>query len=113
MQRNPSGLTGFLRAVFGFIGESAVRSDLVQSRQSGVSVRIRYKNNRGGGSEREIDVLATGNGYVDAFDHSRQEIRTFRISRVKWTELTDAPFVISAEYVPSGWVRSGRGEIRR
>ena len=113
MSRNPGGVIGIVRAVFGFGGGDAVEADLTVSHRSRKAVRIKYKNNRGQTSERLVDVLGIGHGYIDAFDRLRGEVRTFRISRVRWTELTETPFELSSDYVPSGWVSSGRGEFRR
>ncbi len=75
------------------------------------SVLIRYRNNRGQITQRMINVLGIGHGYIDAFDSRRGEIRTFKISRIQWTEITEHPFTSPTSYSPSGWVNTGSGEI--
>lgn len=112
MTRNPTGLTLLIRSIFGFGGGEMIARDLATSRDSTHSVRIKYKNRRGGARERVVDVYSAGNGYIDAYDHFRGEMRTFKVGRIRWTELTQDSFEIPSDYVRSGWVKSGWGEFR-
>jgi len=112
MAKNPSGLTLLIRSVFGFGGGETILHDLGISRNSNRSVRIKYKTRGGGTRERVVDVYSVGNGYVDAHDHFRGEMRTFKVGRIQWTELTQDRFETASGHSPSGWVKSGWGEIR-
>ena len=76
------------------------------------SVQLKYKSRAGGARERLVDVYSVGHGYIDAFDHFRREIRTFKIGRIQWTELTQDSFKKTSDYSPSGWVQSGWGVIQ-
>ncbi|MFC1934082.1 WYL domain-containing protein [Chloroflexota bacterium] len=45
-------------------------------------LKIQYRNASGYVAEREIDILALGNNYIDAYDHLKNEPRTFKIDRI-------------------------------
>ena len=111
MARNPSGVTLLLRSIFGVGGEDSIRIDLSHSENMESSVRINYKNRQTGARERVVDVYSIGNGYIDAYDHFRKEVRTFKIGRIQWTESTNEKFKRVPDYSPSGWVESGWGEF--
>ena len=88
--------------------ESKIQTDLSNSFENRLSVRIGYTNYEGGNSDRVIDVLGLGHGYVDAYCHKRKEIRVFRTDRIEWTKLTEKPF-----YPPSGRAHTGAGRPHR
>lgn len=61
---------------------------------------------------RNIDIYGFGNEYFDAYCHYRNAQRTFKISRVLSAQLCDQSYQIPHDYVPSGWVTEGWGEIK-
>jgi hypothetical protein len=61
---------------------------------------------------RDIDIYGLGEEYFDAYCHYRGEQRTFKISRVISAELSDITYQIPSDYVASGWVTEGWGEIK-
>jgi len=61
---------------------------------------------------RDIDIYGLGGEYFDAYCHYRGAQRTFKISRVLWTRLADETYQIPPDYVPSGWVTEGWGELK-
>jgi len=62
---------------------------------------------------RQVDIygINTNYGYMEAFCHYRQSIRVFKISRVLSASALNETFHVPAEYIPSGWVTKGEGEI--
>jgi len=111
MSKSHGALSRFFRSLFNIGGGDAVESDISSSQRNSRSVIIRYRNNRGRVTQREVNVLGIGHGYIDAFDSYRNAIRTFKINRIQWTELTTDTFIIPTFYSPSGWVNTGRGEL--
>lgn len=61
---------------------------------------------------RNIDIYGLGSEYFDAYCHYRGAQRTFKISRVLWARLADETYQIPPDYVPSGWVTEGWGELK-
>jgi hypothetical protein len=61
---------------------------------------------------REVDVYGLGNEYFDAYCHFRNAQRTFKISRVLWARISEDTYQIPVEYIPSGWVTEGWGELK-
>lgn len=63
---------------------------------------------------RDVDIYGISNkyGYFDAYCHYRSAQRTFKISRVLWARLSNETYQIPHNYVPSGWVTEGRGELK-
>lgn len=110
--KQPGALQRFLRDIFGIGGGAAVEADLTRAYELSESVRIRYKAYRARSTERLVDVYAIGNGYFDAYDHLRHDMRTFKIGRVRWTELTGRRFEPPTAYQPSGWVSQGTDTLR-
>jgi len=72
------------------------------------ALKIRYRNASGFVTERVIEVLGVGANYIDAFDHLRNEPRTFRIDRMIKAELTSDRYHPSRGYSPSQWVTARR-----
>jgi hypothetical protein len=60
---------------------------------------------------RDVDIYGFGEEYFEAFCHYRNEIRTFKISRVLSARLCNQTYQIPQDYLPSGWVTEGRGEL--
>jgi len=60
---------------------------------------------------RDIDIYGLGSEYFDAYCHYRSAQRTFKISRVLWVRVSGKPYHIPPDYVPSGWVTEGKGEL--
>jgi predicted DNA-binding transcriptional regulator YafY len=62
----------------------------------GVSVRIRYRAAGGSVTERLTDpygvAFQSGAWYLAAWDHLREEVRTFRLDRVLHSQVTGEPF---------------------
>lgn len=112
MSKSHGAFARILRSLFSIGGGVAVEADLYRSKQMSKSVLIRYRNSRGQVTERLVNILGIGHGYIDAFDSRRKEIRTFKVSRIQWTELTANTFILPDSYSPSGWVSTGLGEIR-
>ena len=71
-------------------------------------LKIRYRNASGHVTERVIEVLGVGANYIDAFDHLRNEPRTFRVDRMIKAELTDNGYHSPRSYSPSRWVAGRR-----
>jgi hypothetical protein len=61
---------------------------------------------------RDIDIYGLGSEYFDVYCHYRSAQRTFKISRVLWARLSDETYQIPSDYVPSGWVTEGWGELK-
>jgi len=61
---------------------------------------------------RDIDIYGLGSEYFDAYCHYRGAQRTFKISRVLWARLAGETYQIPPDYVPSGWVTEGWGELK-
>jgi hypothetical protein len=61
---------------------------------------------------RDIDIYGLGSEYFDAYCHYRSAQRTFKIVRVLWARLSDETYQIPPDYVPSGWVTEGWGEMK-
>jgi predicted DNA-binding transcriptional regulator YafY len=58
-------------------------------------LRVRYRTFAGDESERELSphglVVHSGRWYLAAFDHGRDDLRTFRVDRVSQVALADEP----------------------
>lgn len=61
---------------------------------------------------RDVDVYGLGDEYFDAYCHYRGTQRTFKISRVLWARLSEETYQIPPDYIPSGWVTHGWGELQ-
>jgi predicted DNA-binding transcriptional regulator YafY len=96
----------------------------VVSRAIAESRRLRleyYKANEDEFSERLVEPYALINGregwYVASFDPEKQDVRHFRLDRVKTAEVTDQPFSPRPEVDPAsdveGWPRTGEVEASR
>jgi len=60
--------------------------------QAGESLWLGYVNAEGTASQRVITPLRVEGGYVTAFDHTAEEIRTFAVHRITGVaELADDP----------------------
>ncbi|MFC2071217.1 AAA domain-containing protein [Chloroflexota bacterium] len=67
-------------------------------------LKIQYRNASGYVTERKVDILALGNNYIDAYDHLRNEPRTFKIDRILRVSITTENYSISRRHSPSQWV---------
>ncbi len=112
MSKSHGALARLIRRFLRIGGGVAVRTDLLNSTNMHKSVLIKYRNSRGQVTERLVNVLNLGNGYIDAWDSRRNEIRTFKVNRIQWTELTENVFTPPDTYSTSGWVDTGWGEIK-
>lgn len=80
-----------------------------------------YKANEDEFSERLVEPYALINGregwYVASFDPEKQDVRHFRLDRVKTAEVTDQAFTPRPEVDPAsdveGWPRTGEVEASR
>lgn len=81
-----------------------LRSLIALAHDETKSLKIRYRSGAGQVTSRVVDVLGVGANYFDAFDHLRNEQRTFKIDRVINAELTSASFRPTQAYRPSEWV---------
>lgn len=61
---------------------------------------------------RDIDIYGLGDEYFDAYCHYRSGQRTFKISRVISAQVSDITYQIPSDYIESGWVTEGWGEIK-
>lgn len=113
MSKSHGALARLVRGFLHIGGGIAVQNDLLESMRMSKSVFIKYRNSRGQATERSVNVLNLGHGYIDAWDSRRKEIRTFKVNRIQWTELTETVFTAPDAYSPSGWVDTGLGEIKR
>ena len=60
---------------------------------------------------RNIDIYGLGDDYIDAYCYYRNQVRTFKLSRVLNASFTGETYQIPDSYAPSGWVTDGEGEI--
>ncbi|MEA2131979.1 MAG: proteasome accessory factor, partial [Solirubrobacteraceae bacterium] len=80
-----------------------------------------YKPNEDEFSERVIEPYALVNGregwYVASFDPEKDDVRHFRLDRIRDAEVTETPFVPRPEVDPAaevdGWLRTGEVEASR
>ena len=66
-------------------------------------LRMAYRSYSGEESERELSplglVVHSGRWYLAAYDHGREDLRTFRVDRMRRSEVVDEP----AEAAPDGF----------
>ena len=80
-----------------------------------------YKENEDEFSQREIEPYALMNGrdgwYVASYDPAKEDVRHFRLDRIKSAEVTDQRFEPRPEVDPAadveGWPRTGEVEASR
>ncbi|HEV7885410.1 MAG TPA: WYL domain-containing protein [Solirubrobacteraceae bacterium] len=80
-----------------------------------------YKPNEDEFSKRVIEPYALVNGregwYVASFDPEKDDVRHFRLDRIRDAEVTDTPFAPRPEVNPAaevdGWLRTGEVEASR
>ncbi len=80
-----------------------------------------YKENEDEFSQRRVEPYALINGregwYVASFDPVREDVRHFRLDRIRRVEVTDEHFEPRAEVDPAaeveGWMRTGEVEASR
>jgi very-short-patch-repair endonuclease len=82
-----------------------IRRTIANAFTSRSILKIQYRNASGYVTERKIDILALGSNYIDAYDHLRNEQRTFKIDRILTASATLENYSISRRYSPSQWVR--------
>ena len=75
-----------------------------QSYESGQALRIRYRNAAGYTTSRIVEILGVSTAYFDAFDHLRNEQRTFRIDRIMKAEWVGIKRQKTRDYSPSSLV---------
>lgn len=64
---------------------------LTEAAATGETVWIGYVDAHGQASQRLIEPISVGGGFVDAFDHLRQEQRTFAVHRITGAAAIDEP----------------------
>ncbi len=80
-----------------------------------------YKENEDEFSQRRVEPYALVNGregwYVATFDPAREDVRHFRLDRIRRAEVTDEHFEPRAEVDPAaevdGWMRTGEVQASR
>jgi proteasome accessory factor BC len=80
-----------------------------------------YKPNEDEFSERTIEPYALINGregwYVASFDPAKEDVRHFRLDRIKHAEVTETPYEPRPEVDPAadvdGWLRTGEVQASR
>ncbi len=80
-----------------------------------------YKENEDEFSQRRVEPYALVNGregwYVASFDPTREDVRHFRLDRIRRAEVTDEHFEPRSEVDPAaeveGWMRTGEVEASR
>jgi proteasome accessory factor C len=80
-----------------------------------------YKPNEDEFSERTIEPYALINGregwYVASFDPAKEDVRHFRLDRIKHAEVTQTPYEPRPEVDPAadvdGWLRTGEVQASR
>jgi len=79
------------------------------------SVALTYRNWSGGRSERELDpfgvVFHGGRWYVTGRDHSRGDIRTFRLDRIEAVATRDPNFEVPPDFDAVDHVVSGLAKV--
>lgn len=83
-------------------GDTACVNALASAAQSGERVRLRYVDNDGRSSDRDIDPYGLarrgGRWYVVGHCHLRKDLRSFRIDRIETVERLDIPFSRPANF---------------
>lgn len=97
--------------------ESAIVKSLRLGYARKLRIKIKYETGNPLPGEpvikfRDIDIYGLGDEYFDAYCHYRSEQRTFKISRVISAQLSDITYQIPPDYIVSGWVTEGWGEIK-
>jgi predicted DNA-binding transcriptional regulator YafY len=80
-----------------------------------------YKENEDEFSHRRVEPYALVNGregwYVASFDPAREDVRHFRLDRIRWAQITDERFEPRPEVDPAaeveGWMRTGEVQASR
>jgi predicted DNA-binding transcriptional regulator YafY len=79
------------------------------------TVRISYTAWRGGSSDRELDpyglVLHSGRWYVTGHDHASNQVRTFRLDRVRGVEPASGTFTPPDDFDPVAHVLAGLAAV--
>ena len=60
---------------------------------------------------RDIDIYGVGDDYIEAFCYYRNELRTFKISRIISILSLEVEYEIPPQYTENGWVTDGWEEI--
>lgn len=61
---------------------------------------------------RDVEIYGLGKEYFDAFCHLRNDMRIFKISRVRWAQLATSTYEVPIEYTPTTWVEFGWGVVQ-
>jgi len=102
--------------------DSGVARVVAEAIQRGRLLELEYyKANEDEFSERRVEPYALINGregwYVASFDPAKDQMRHFRLDRIKRAEVTDEPFEPRPEVNPSadveGWPRTGEVQASR
>ena len=78
VQHRPSGASTTLRTT----ASTEVLDELARSVERGVSVWIGYVDNHGTTTERVVDPISVDAGWLSAFDHRSEQVRTFAVHRI-------------------------------
>ena len=78
LQERPSEVSPGLRAS----ASTEVLDGLARAIESGVSVWIGYVDHHGTTTERVVDPIAIDAGWLSAFDHRSEQVRTFAVHRI-------------------------------
>ena len=78
LEHRPAGVSPGLRAS----ASTEVMDALARAIDSGVSVWIGYVDHHGTTTERVVDPIAIEAGWLSAFDHRSEQVRTFAVHRI-------------------------------
>jgi len=104
--REPRSAPGAATPVLLALGEAASQR---------CRVALTYRNWRGGPSERELDpygvVFHGGRWYVTGYDHSRGDVRTFRLDRVRAVTAREGTFAVPEGFDAVAQVAAGLARV--
>ena len=66
-----------------------VLATLQEASATGEAVLVGYVNAEGHASERIVEPISVQGGYVSAYDHLRDEVRTFSVHRITGVSTLD------------------------
>lgn len=90
---------------------ASVLLELADAASARRAVTIDYTSWDGRTGSRALDayglVFHTGRWYVTGYDHSRREVRTFRLDRISSVLLADGSYEVPADFDPASEVLAG------
>lgn len=86
---------------------ATIMAHFQEALRHGHAVKMQYASAQGRPRIREVDVYGVGENYFEGYCHLRKQIRTFKISRIGWTEISEKTFRRPDTYRLNRWVTTG------